>query len=122
MGFYRFILAIGVVFFHVGGGNWVIGRVAVYCFYLVERPIDMLRRRSRAVPARKRSPEPTQRPRRRLPLLEFLLGLDQDQEAPRLLLESEQLSAGQVEMESVHGDQALVLALLEEREAAQLRQ
>jgi len=35
VGFYRFILAIGVVFFHVGGGNWVIGRVAVYCFYFV---------------------------------------------------------------------------------------
>ncbi len=35
MGFYRFILAIGVVYFHVGNGNWVIGRAAVYCFYFV---------------------------------------------------------------------------------------
>lgn len=35
VGFYRFILAIGVVDFHVGDGNWVVGRVAVYCFYFV---------------------------------------------------------------------------------------
>jgi len=28
-------LAIGVVAFHVGGGNWVIGRAAVFAFYFV---------------------------------------------------------------------------------------
>jgi hypothetical protein len=25
VGFYRFILAIGVVFFHVGNANWIVG-------------------------------------------------------------------------------------------------
>jgi len=35
MGFYRFALAIGVVFFHVGNGTWVVGRTAVFCFYFV---------------------------------------------------------------------------------------
>lgn len=34
MGVYRFLLAIGVVAFHVGGG-WVIGRAAVFAFYFV---------------------------------------------------------------------------------------
>ena len=35
MGFFRFALAIGVVFFHVGQGSWVVGRAAVFCFYFV---------------------------------------------------------------------------------------
>jgi peptidoglycan/LPS O-acetylase OafA/YrhL len=35
MGFYRFVLAIGVVFFHMGDGPWPIGRIAVFCFYFV---------------------------------------------------------------------------------------
>ena len=35
MGFYRFALAVGVVFFHVGNGSWVVGRTAVFCFYFV---------------------------------------------------------------------------------------
>jgi peptidoglycan/LPS O-acetylase OafA/YrhL len=35
MGFFRFALAIGVVFFHLGGGYWVVGRTAVFCFYFV---------------------------------------------------------------------------------------
>jgi peptidoglycan/LPS O-acetylase OafA/YrhL len=34
LGVYRFLLAIGVVAFHVGGG-WVIGRAAVFAFYFV---------------------------------------------------------------------------------------
>jgi hypothetical protein len=29
------ILAIGVLISHVGGGNWVIARTAVFCFYFV---------------------------------------------------------------------------------------
>jgi peptidoglycan/LPS O-acetylase OafA/YrhL len=35
MGFFRFALAIGVVFYHLGDGAWVVGRTAVFCFYLV---------------------------------------------------------------------------------------
>ena len=35
MGFYRYFLAIGVLISHVGGGNWVIARTAVFCFYFV---------------------------------------------------------------------------------------
>jgi peptidoglycan/LPS O-acetylase OafA/YrhL len=35
MGFYRYFLALGVLVSHVGGGNWVIARTAVFCFYFV---------------------------------------------------------------------------------------
>jgi peptidoglycan/LPS O-acetylase OafA/YrhL len=35
LGFYRYFLAIGVLISHVGGGNWVIARTAVFCFYFV---------------------------------------------------------------------------------------
>lgn len=35
MGFYRFWLALGVVLFHFGSANWIIGRVAVFCFFMV---------------------------------------------------------------------------------------
>lgn len=35
MGYYRFLLAISVVYFHVGGATWVIGRVAVMGFYVI---------------------------------------------------------------------------------------
>jgi peptidoglycan/LPS O-acetylase OafA/YrhL len=35
VGFYRFILAIGVVFFHVGNANWIVGRIAVFCLYFI---------------------------------------------------------------------------------------
>jgi peptidoglycan/LPS O-acetylase OafA/YrhL len=35
MGFYRYLLAVGVLTSHVGGGNWVISLTAVFCFYFV---------------------------------------------------------------------------------------
>lgn len=35
MGFYRFWLALAVVIFHFGGGNWIVGRTAVFGFFMV---------------------------------------------------------------------------------------
>lgn len=35
MGVYRFLLAASVVYFHFGGGSWVVGRIAVAAFYVV---------------------------------------------------------------------------------------